>query len=121
MITTTEKQISIVEEDVCFSSPDYDIQNIHPGHKMPIWWNTETYSEIDVNDFIGWMYETGRIDNYHTEGDGLVEIGDDYHEYDIRRHDYICTKRGTFHYTFHQFFRDCVTDRDLLTYKTCQQ
>ncbi len=123
----SQKNKAVIEDDVTFtpgftSVYDYNAENIYPGCKMPIWWGDDdnhTQDEIDVNNFIGWMFETGRIDNYHTEGDGLVEIDADHYEYDICRYDFVCTRKGTFHYTFRQFVRDCATESDFVTYKNC--
>ena len=116
------EESKIVEEDVMLKVFDYDVESAHPGFNMPIWWGDDqshVQDEINVDDFIGWMFETGRIDNYHTEGEGLIEIGDDYHEYSRMSNEFICNKKGTFHYTFRQFIRDCVTSNDFVTYKTC--
>lgn len=71
---------------------------------------------IDIADFIGWMYETGRIDNWHSEGKGLVEINAESGYYCPVRQDFIETAAGTIHYTFQQFLRDCCEESDFINY-----
>ena len=113
MVKKTEKQIIKI----------HDRENtLYSGNKLLVKWNIGgeiIHEEIDFVDFIGWMYETGRIENYHTEGNGLVEIDADHYEYSRHADDYVETRRGTWHYTFEQFL-ETVTDSDLISYKTCQ-
>lgn len=95
---------------------DYD-KNIQGGHfrVMP----TPNHADaigIGIADFIGWMYETGRIDNWHSEGEGLVEINAESGYYCPVRQDFIETAAGTIHYTFQQFLRDCCEEQDFLDY-----
>lgn len=79
-------------------------------------WTGDGSIKINVADFIGWMYETGRIDNWHSEGEGLVEINAESGYYCPVRQDFIETAAGTIHYTFQQFLRDCCEESDFINY-----
>ena len=112
MVKKTEKQIIKI----------HDRENtLYSGNKLLVKWNIGgeiIQEEIDFVDFIKWMFETGRIENFHADGAGLIEIDADYHEWNRHTEDYVQTQRGTFHYTFEQFL-DALTDADLITYKNC--
>ena len=64
------EESKIVEEEVCFLSVT-DIDPVLQGHLFRVEYNGCMYN-LSIGDFIGWMYETGRIDNWSNAKDGCV-------------------------------------------------
>ena len=79
----------------------------------------ENWVSINAADFIGWLYETNRIGNYHAHGEGLVELHPGAGYFDPTRAAYIETAAGTIHYTFQEFISDCADDALILQYLAC--
>ena len=76
----------------------------------------EEWLSINAADFIGWLYETGRIDNWHSNGEGMVEMWPTAGYFDTTRAAYVETAKGSAVYTFQEFLSDCIDDSDVIRY-----
>lgn len=108
------KQISVRSAEL------YDIDKQISGGQFRAAATKGNWVAININDFVGWLFETGRIDNYHTNGEGMVEFFTDDCEYDTSRAAYVTTAKGSVQYSFQEFLSDCITDGHIISYLNSQ-
>jgi hypothetical protein len=100
----------------------YDIERIlcEYGDRryFNIWTSEDPESLVKVNmlDFVGWLYETGQVLDYHSRGEGKVIIEPAAPIiYDPIRGDAFEMASKNLAYTWPEFLKD-VAERDICTY-----
>lgn len=95
----------------------YDIDKLVSSNSFRAAQAPGEWVEISLPDFVGWLFETGRIDNYHTAGAGMVEMWPGGYMDNLSG---VMTARRTVVYSFQEFLTEVVDDELVISYLKSQ-
>lgn len=94
----------------------YDFDGHIVAGNFQAWFESGQSILISAADFFGWLYLTGKIGNYSSDGNGFVELFHEAGYFDPRRQVWIETAKGSTIYTFQEFLNDCVDEAHVIEY-----